>query len=135
MLYGLQMDDPDFQERMRKMYEDHARFMALVEAAPPPTEDQKRAIQEMLDSQKRAYDDHLKKRAETEAKEQQAWEDGAAARQAELEKSPAHWKRLYLGMVEREEERKRSFEMTQSIVIVTALAGVVLLALKYFFHW
>ena len=35
------MDDEDFQSRLDKIHEDHARFMALVESMPPLTEQQK----------------------------------------------------------------------------------------------
>jgi hypothetical protein len=35
------MDDEDFQSRLDKIHEDHARFMALVESMPPLTKQQK----------------------------------------------------------------------------------------------
>jgi hypothetical protein len=35
--------DEDFQNRINKIYEDHARFMALVKSMPPLTDEQKAA--------------------------------------------------------------------------------------------
>jgi hypothetical protein len=39
---GVDMDD-DFKQRLDKIHDDHARFMALVESMPPLTEQQKEA--------------------------------------------------------------------------------------------
>jgi hypothetical protein len=98
-------------ERLQKIYESHARFMALVESMPPPTEEQKQGIADAIAEQKKAMDDFYKERDEKDAREHAAWVAGADARQAALEKDPAYWKRLYLNMVAREEERKRKQEM------------------------
>jgi uncharacterized protein YdcH (DUF465 family) len=127
------MDDREFREKLRKLHDDHARFMALLESQPPLTEEQKRGIAGMLDEQKRAYDEHLKQRAEAERQAELDAEAREAKRQEEREKDPAYWKRLYLTMVEREEERKRQQENTRSIRIVAGIIVAVLVILTLLF--
>jgi len=56
-------------------------------------------------------------------------------RQAKREADSAYWKRLYLDMVEREERRQREREMVYGLLIVSAIGGGVLFALKLLFHW
>jgi hypothetical protein len=43
--------DEDFKNRINKIYEDHARFLALVESTPPLTEEQKEANRAKLFAQ------------------------------------------------------------------------------------
>lgn len=76
-------------------------------------------------------DDTIKDRAEAEEKERLASQARESARQAHRENDPAYWKRLYLDMVEREKERKRQKEITQSILIVSGVVGALLLLLKF----
>jgi hypothetical protein len=59
-------------ERLKKIYEDHARLMALVESMPPPTEEQRQRVADAITEQKKAMDDFYKERDEREAREQAA---------------------------------------------------------------
>jgi hypothetical protein len=52
-LTGRAMDDGDFKERLRKLYDDHARVISLIESMPPPTEAQKKEVQGLIVAQKR----------------------------------------------------------------------------------
>jgi len=56
-------------ERLKKIYEDHARFMAVVESMPPPTEEQKQGVAAAIAEQKKAMDDFYRARADAEARE------------------------------------------------------------------
>jgi len=72
--------------------------MSLIESMPPPTEAQKKGIQDLIAAQKHEYDEFYKQRAEEDIKAQIQWEAKEELRQAKRETDPAYWKRLYLDM-------------------------------------
>src|SRR5262245_55491720 len=70
------MDDNNFQERLKKLYDDHARVMTLIESRPPPTERQKQESAKLRASQRRVEAERQQKFAK-EAQQAGQQSDGS----------------------------------------------------------
>jgi hypothetical protein len=76
------MDDQEFEDAVKKLDEDNARVMTLIERMPPLTEPQKQRFMEILARQRLEHDEYLKSRISTRTQADSvrvAWE---AARRA-----------------------------------------------------
>jgi len=51
------MDDKEFETEVRRIHEDHARVIALISKLSPPTQEQRRAIQGIVDEMRHQIDE------------------------------------------------------------------------------
>ncbi len=128
-------EDMDF-EFVEKLSHDVNLSLAHSEltrwGAPPRSEADKDKLLKSLFVSRAEYEQYvidLREREEREQKEAVARE---AAEQARLENDPKHWKRLYLRMVEREEERKRTHDMYLGMFMVCAIFVAIVYTLRLF---
>jgi len=122
-------EDKDF-EFVEKLSHDVNLSLAHSEltrwGAPPRSEADKDKILKSLFISRTEYEQYvidLRARAEREQKDAEARD---VAEQARLENDPRHWKRLYLRMVEREEERKRKRDMYLGMFMVCAAIAAII---------
>jgi len=110
------MDDWEFQDAINRIYEDHMRFMALIERMPPLSDGQKQKISEMLVRQSQDYD-RIKSKGEIARR---AWK---AARHAAQGADPS-----------REEAQERQHGARRPMLIALIVVGAILLLLRFVFR-
>jgi len=115
------MDDQEFHNAIRRLREGHSRVMRLIERMPTLTEEQKQEITEMLDHQKREYNEYLNDPAETNSRRDLAQAARRAAQQAMAEDDPKY----------RQRSQPKSW---RNLWIALAIGGAILLLLKLWFH-
>ena len=89
--------------------------------AHPLAEADKDKILQSLFVSRVEYEQYVNDLRESEEFQRKEAEARAAADQARRENDPAHWKRMYQDMVEREEKRKRTRDMWLGYVMVCAV--------------
>ena len=122
-------EDKDF-EFVEKLSHDVNLSLAHSEltrwGAPPRSEADKDKILKSLFISRTEYEQYVIDLRAREEREQKDAEARDVAEQARLENDPRHWKRLYLRMVEREEERKRKRDMYLGMFMVCAAIAAII---------
>jgi hypothetical protein len=110
------MDDWEFQDALNKLYEDHKRFIAIIERMPPLSDEQKQKISEMLVRQSQDYD-QINSKGEIARR---AWKAARhAAQGADLN---------------REEAQERQHGARRFMLIALIVVGAILLLLRFVFR-
>ncbi len=98
------MDDKEFETEVRRIHEDHARVIALIAKLSPPTEEQRRAIQGIIDEMRHQIDESRRRKEDEQ-------HQGCEWRQQRQENDLKYWRSLYENLVrslaETEERKKR----------------------------
>jgi hypothetical protein len=125
------MDGDDDKEKFYNELQLSIAHSQITQRFPPMSEEEKEKVLQSLFVDRSDYEQYVVLLQQREEQERKDDESREAARLARLENDPAYWKRLYLDMVEREKERKKQKEITQSIWIVSGVVGALLLLLKF----
>jgi hypothetical protein len=102
---------------------------------PPLSEDEKDKVLHSLFVSREDYERYVVSLRQQEEQESKNAEAREAKRKAEQENDPRYWKRLYLNLFEREEERKREREMILGVVMLSGIVGAIMFVAKFVFHW
>jgi hypothetical protein len=125
------MDRGDDKEKFYNELQLSIAHSQITQRFPPMSEEEKEKVLQSLFVDRSDYEQYVVLLQQREEQERKDDESREAARLARLENDPAHWKRLYLEMVEREKERKTQHEIIKGGLIIGAIVLVLSLLLKF----
>jgi hypothetical protein len=125
-------DDDYLSKQSQEMLLWVAHFQLTQWRDPPLSGAQKEKILQLQGVSRAEYEQYVIDRREREEREEKEDRAQTAANWARRENDPAHWKRMYQDMVEREEERKRTRDMYLGYVMVCGVFVAILYFLRIF---